>query len=160
MTAHHGTLLCPKIPTSARGVSGQTIHSHANPRKQLQKTTSTMMHPNLGPHKHVSSVTSQSFGMDTPSLSLSDYHGGKGYLYDLLYPISFRWHEPVFWGKGINSCIPIQLRPNHDSWGNNSEALNFDTGNNLPCLQPYPSQTRPRFEGRWYSWVNQLALRS
>ena len=154
MTAHHGTLLCPKIPTSARGVSvpgRQSIHMpiHENnfKKRQAQWCIQILVHIN----------TSQVWLV---SLSLSDYHGGKGYLYDLLYPISFRWHEPVFRGKGINSCIPIQLRPNHDSWGNNSEALNFDTGNNLPCLQPYPSQTRPRFEGRWYSWVNQLALRS
>ncbi len=164
MTAHRGTLLCPEIPTSALGVSvpgrqfiQMPIHANNFKKQQAQRHIQTKVQ---SPHKHLSSVTSQSFGMDTLSLSLI-IMVGKDYLYGLLcipYLIPLTWwttlrQDHVFLGKGINNCILIQPRPN------NCEPLNFDTGKNLPCLQPYLSQTRPRLEGRWYSWVKQLALR-
>ena len=164
VTAHRGTLLSWDPNVCARCIcAGQTIHPNANPREQLQKTTGTTAHTNQGPESTQTPLKcDKSVLWHGHSLSLSlTIMVGKDYLYGLLcipYLIPLTWwttlrQDHVFLGKGINNCILIQPRPN------NCEPLNFDTGKNLPCLQPYLSRTRPRLEGRWYSWVKQLALR-
>lgn len=104
MTAHHGTLLCPKIPTSARGVSvpgRQSIHMpiHENnfKKRQAQWCIQILVHIN----------TSQVWQV---SLSLSDYHGGKGY-HCMISSLSHSADTNLFFGARAST---VAFRSNYD----------------------------------------------